>query len=384
MIRRNGLIHRAVKELAKNLVIKNVNKTNYKKMCLLIYITKPFVLKGHDIRHTNYYEAKAIVNVFEQMGYNVDIVFLSSEKAIDYYKYDVIIGLGDAYDNSFGKCKPQCTRIYYATGAHYLVACNEELARWRDLYKRKTCSLGKLRTPMPRKPLRREFSIMNSKAIVGVGGPWAAQTYQESGLKYYDVGAIAFELPLKIERKYNMAKKNFLFLSGDGFVHKGVDLFVEVFANIPDCNLYIAGTADQTFLSIYRSELNLSNIHYVGFTEIYSNEFKELCQKCAFIVSASCSEGCSTSILTGMASGLIPIVTEREGVRIKDSGVVIPEASITEIEKAVLSLSQKSNSELLTMSNQAIEVVKNQYTYDNFRKRLFNAVSEILGENAVC
>lgn len=122
-------------------------------------------------------------------------------------------------------------------------------------------------------------------------------------------------------KNFKDAKNHFLWFGSLGLIHKGLDLLLEVFKDLPNLNLHVCRPIDNEpkFKAIYYKELyNTKNIHTYGYQNIQSKSFKDIISKCAFIIFPSCSEGESSSIINVLLYGLIPIVTNTEGIKIKD------------------------------------------------------------------
>lgn len=95
-------------------------------------------------------------------------------------------------------------------------------------------------------------------------------------------------------KNYKDAKKHFLWFGSSRLIHKGLDLLLEIFKELPDLHLHVCGPINNElkFKDIYYEELyNTKNIHTYGFINIQSKSFKGIINKCAFIIFPSCSEG---------------------------------------------------------------------------------------------
>ena len=93
-----------IKSKISNLLIKynkpiNIMNGNFKN-ALISYITHPFN-KKNKINHCNFLESFEMTNVLYDYGYNVDVIDYRSEYPIKYYKYDLVIGFGLPFINSF-------------------------------------------------------------------------------------------------------------------------------------------------------------------------------------------------------------------------------------------------------------------------------------------
>jgi len=363
--------------LAKYVVLKNVNNSKCSKRCLLAYITKPFI-KGTRAQHPNYFEAKTIVSVLEELGYCVDVVFFSNEKFNKFAKYDLVIGLGDCFDNSVGKCKSGAVRIYYATGANFLVSFFNEIERWSELYDKKGTVISPSRFGMPRNPQLAVQSMKNCNGIITVGSEWCASTYLMWNKTVHQVGIIPFTYYsyTDMNRNISKCKYNFLWLGGKGLVHKGLDIVIETFAQMPEYNLYIACDYEKGLFDKYEKELNMKNIHYVGFINTDSKKFCGLANKCAYTLCTSCSEGMCTSVITCMYTGLIPITSKEAYI---DYGYKLDNYKCASVIEILQKLNKKTDEEIQTEMQKSYRYVCENYTQDIFKEKFKDALLDILG-----
>lgn len=367
-------------ELAKYVVLKNVNHSHYDKKCLLAYITKPFI-KGTKASHPNYFEAKAIAAVLDELNYDVDVCFFCNDKFKNFNKYDLIIGLGDSFDNSINKVRggKNVARVFYATGANFISSFYNEIERWIDLYDKKGIIVAPSRFGLPKNP---QISIQSMKSVDGiitVGGQWCASTYNMWGKCIYQVGVIPFTKYsyTDMNRNISLCRCSFLWLGGKGLVHKGLDIILETFVRMSNYNLYIACNYEKGFWDKYADELNKENIHYVGFVNTNSSKFYELANKCAYTIGTSCSEGTCTSIVTCMCTGLIPITSKESGI---DYGHVIDDCNSDSIVEMITELNKKSDEEIQADMERTYKYVSENYTEDIFRRKFKYALHNILKE----
>src|SRR5205085_6890304 len=107
-------------------------------------------------------------------------------------------------------------------------------------------------------------------------------------------------------------RTRFLWLSSGGLVHKGLDLALEAFAAMPDCHLTVCAPVEteEDFCRAYRKELyDTPNITTVGWVDIESAQFHAIADSCISVMSTSCSEGGSTSVVSAVHAALIPIAS---------------------------------------------------------------------------
>lgn len=171
-----------------------------------------------------------------------------------------------------------------------------------------------------------------------------------------------------------------------GLIHKGLDLLLEIFKELPDYNLYICGSIknEPEFEHCYFDELyRTKNIHTYGFIGVDSFEFREIIKKCNFIIFPSCSEGQASSVINAMVYGLIPIVTISSGINIKDFGIEIETISHNKIKEAILKAISLSQNEIKEMSMRcALDTIKN-HSIEKFSEEFKKSLLEILKQNGL-
>ena len=255
--------------------IKNYFKTNFKENVLISYITYPFK-NGISLRHTNNVEAVEIAKIFNELGYNIDIVDYDYEGNLDYDKYSIIFGFGEPLINSFYRRNHKILTIYYGTGMHVIHQNHAILKRIEEVHKKK----GKWLLESGRiadKAWSVQTSLVDS--IVTLGNDEVVNSYQKYFLrKIYNIPVSYYKIfdheEILKNKNFRDAKNHFLWFGSSGLIHKGLDLLLEVFKEMPDFQLHICGPIDNEpkFKNCYYEELyNTKNIHTYGFINIHNN-----------------------------------------------------------------------------------------------------------------
>jgi glycosyltransferase involved in cell wall biosynthesis len=185
------------------------------------------------------------------------------------------------------------------------------------------------------------------------------------------------------EKDFTIIKKNYLWLGSTGMVHKGLDLVLEAFSQLPDYNLIVCGPVDKEkdfenayFKELYRS----SNIKTLGFVDLDSKDFLDTIQNTVGLIYPSCSEGQAGSVISCMHAGLIPIISYESGVDTGDYGCTLSENTVDAIIEAVIFLSQKSTEELRNMSHNSRSYAREYHTREMFSKDYEDFVKKILNK----
>ena len=77
-------------EITGNKILENVYNRKSDKRVLISYIQRPFLVP-FDNSHTNWLECKIAADIFDELGFIVDVVnFRTTGRAINYEKYKII------------------------------------------------------------------------------------------------------------------------------------------------------------------------------------------------------------------------------------------------------------------------------------------------------
>jgi len=362
---------------------RNVFKTNYNKNVLISYIISPFI-NDLNLLHTNNLEALAIAEVFNKLGYNVDIYDYSYDYRIDYSKYNVIFGFGRPLEKSFYNYNDGCKRIFYGTGLNHVFNNYYSLNRIREVYDRKNHFLLKsARIAEETWPLQ----LTLSNYMILLGNDYVKKTYSQffnnkifmlnvSSYKVFDASNIC--------KNFNKAKYNFLWFGSSGLIHKGLDLVLDEFSQRDNVNLFVCGNIDneKEFVKCYYDELyNKANIHTIGFINLKSDEFYRLAEKCAFVIVPSCAEANCTSVINCMRHGLIPIITPNCGIDVDDLGITIKNTSEEAVKESIDLAIGLDNNTLEEMKKKCLDETEKKYNISSFKKNLNYIMNEIINND---
>ena len=168
------------------------------------------------------------------------------------------------------------------------------------------------------------------------------------------------------------ARRRFIWLSGAGMVHKGLDLALEVFARNPDLNLWVCGPIrrEKDFEKLFFKELyETPNIHTVGWVDVGEDSFLDIARRCGGLLYPSCSEGGGSSALTCMHAAIVPLVNREVSIDVADGcGIHLPDCRIETLESAVRDFSERPAADLEAMARRGWEYVRQHHTKDTFRE----------------
>ncbi len=329
------------------LVITNVFNTSYQKTVLLSYIKSVFTNpeNRNDRTHTNRYTTFLIAETLRDLGYNVDVVDCGDDFKDDFNKYELVIGLGKALDYVLENRKPEDKTkvIWFGTGCNPLFSNIATLNRLKDFHQRnKQLLFSSTRYIKEDWPLQHEFSDW----IILHGSTFAKSTYELKNINAIHAPVFIYHSFNRTDEEWSNAKKNFLWFGTGGLIHKGLDLLLDTFKDIPNVSLHVCGNieGEQDFFNYSKHIIDSNvNIIYHGFVDVKSKVFEDILRACAFVIFPSASEGNSASVITCMANGgLIPIVPISADVDLNGFGINIKELSVNAMLLEINELKQQS------------------------------------------
>jgi len=376
------IILNKIAKLAKDRIKfkKNVLNTHFKRRALICYTTLPFRTKvGYG--HSNNYEALIIAKIICALEYNVDVVDYNAEIELEYADYELIFGFGDIFENSFfAPCS--ALRIYYGTGSHAVYQNQAEIRRTLENQARYGFYIS------PKRLVRQSWSCSTnlSDALIILGNKNTAATYEHyhSG-KLYSINATAISIytPQNLNRTFKESRTRFLWFGSAGLVHKGLDLCLKAFldARLSNFELHICGKMEDDFFAQFKSELSeQTNIKFHGFVDISSSKFKDIVGNCAFSLFPCCSEGQSTSLLTIMATGNVPIYSKDCGVNFVDPVLELERLDADYIVNKILSTITWSEETIEVLSSQVSKLALDRHNIKVFEQNMGSILSELVRE----
>ncbi|MBQ3402715.1 MAG: glycosyltransferase [Synergistaceae bacterium] len=323
-----------------------------------------------------------MARIIGTFGYNVDAAMFSDTDALRKItqKYDLIIDIRAREPGFWAKnMNDGCKLVVYSTGSSHKFAREGENRRLSDLEQRRGVKLQPRRTASL--ILENELQLRNADAFWHIGNSYNVHTYDYIGklpptslIKNtgYNFGWVRTDIVRD--------KHNFLFFASAGQVHKGLDLLLEIFGREGfGLNLYICSSFmnEEDFCEEYSHELfERPNIFPVGFVDINGQEFREITEKCAFVIMPSCSEGCAGSILTAMSAGLIPIVSRVCGID-GEGQIILPDCSLETIERYINEYSSKPDEWIRERSMQCLNDARTIYSFGSFTQSVHDAMASL-------
>ncbi|HFQ5315995.1 TPA: glycosyltransferase [Vibrio vulnificus] len=357
--------------------IVNLFNQSHSKRVLFSYSTYHFS-KANYTRHSNYNESKVIAELFDSLGFQVDVVNNNRNTNLELSKYDVIFGEGIPIYQAI-ESNVKAKKIYYGTGSHPFHCSSKSIARLIDFYREKTfLAAGSLRT----NDSRWGIAASLADSVICIGNEVTKNTFKEQGaLNVYtlDPSFHARDDALTIGRlkNFDVCRRSALWFGSYGLLHKGLDLAVEAFRENPSWTLHICGYTDaekELLDAIHLPE----NVVVHGFVNVFSEDFKRLCNDCGFVLLPSCSEGIATAVITAVANGaMIPLVTDESGFDTNGNGFKI-ELNAESIAKVMSMINELSSDTLKQMSLDVQIKTLRRYTIENYKNNMRRYLKEIL------
>ncbi|MFC1496872.1 methyltransferase [Verrucomicrobiota bacterium] len=355
------------------------NNSNQSKRALLSYITDPFRLSPDDpinVQFSNTGIARSIVNVLNELGYSVDVIQYTDTKFVPRKGYDLFIGNGGYnFEGIARNLSVDTIKIYFSTGIYWKDFNRKEAERFRQLEERRGVRLPHDRWINHSE----EHANRSADAIICLGNKHARESYSQfPSVLNLNNAAYPDDHYDQIKKNFSAARSNFLFFSGSGNIHKGLDILLEAFVQM-DTHLYICQGMSPGFYKLYRRELNdYPNIHLVGLVPARSSQFYELADKCAFVIQPFCAEGQPGSAVECMHQGLIPVVSQETNIDTNDYGITLNTCSIEGIVEAVKDLSQRPPEWCEEMAQRTRKAAIAKFSADVFSLNMKNAIRHVI------
>ncbi len=350
---------------------------------LLSYIIEPFLLKpGQPVSnvHQNHWESLQMARIWLELGYSVDVISYKNNTFVPQKDYSFFIDVRRNLQRISPLLNKDCVKIFHIDVAHTLFNSYAELGRLLALQQRRGVTLSPRRFEMPNQ------GIEQADCAVILGNDWTISTFSYANKPIYRLPSSSELLVSWPEDKdFEACRKRFLWFGSHGLVHKGLDLVLETFTEMPEYHLTICGPIkrEKDFENAFYKELyQTPNIHTIGWVDLSSPKFIEIMNSCVGAIYASCSEGQSGSVVTCLQGGLIPIISRECGVDVSDDfGVILKNCSIEKIKNSVQRIASIPVQELKQMSRKAWEFARKNHTREKFAQEYRKIVEKFISNS---
>lgn len=364
--------------------ICNINQdvTNVQqKRLAFVYIRSAWdtPVSASEVYHPNILHQAAMLQKLCKMGYVIDFyscyncpIALTAEAYTD--KYDVIFGSGVQYIQ-LCKANPKAKKILFIT----------ENAPWvvREKYQERVAYFNTRHpeielTDSPRNDFYNDEMFEISDAGIAVTG-----SYNLAGIKKRLSHTIRLNVnglqngnfAMKDAKDYEKTRKHFVWFGSRGFVHKGLDILIDAFNELPELQLDVYGIDEAEMKNVTIPD----NVKMCGMVNVMSDVFlRNVVEQCSFVVSLSCSEGMQTGLATCMLHGLIPIVTKECGIDDQKNIVLFDAFDVESVKATLLKASRMPVEEVKEREKKIYETAKSEFSVENFAKSFKEAISSHL------
>jgi len=336
----------------------------------------------HFLGHSNAWESREIAKLFQEFGYQVDAISFLDKSFTPKKKYDVVFDIFGNIGRLSKIWDEKPLMLLHCTGSDPVYQNNAEINRVRNLNNRRAANYCPKR--LISCPSENYLSMDIANAISLIGNEWTKMTYPEKYRNKIELVSVStnFEnLSIRTKNKVPIEKekKEFLWFFGDGAVHKGLDLVLEVFARNPKFILNIIGNIqnEKDFLEIYSEELNnKENIILHGHLNLFEPKSLEILSRVFCFIAPSCSEGISPATALCLQLGLFPIISRDTGITLPaDCGFYLESCTIEEIEYFVNKASSTNKKIIEDQSKMIQDYAIQKYSRETFSNSMRDYLS---------
>jgi glycosyltransferase involved in cell wall biosynthesis len=348
---------------------------------LMSYSTRVYhdLLAGRELdrTHISAWQNFHIARIFLDLGFEIEVFHFEDHDFLPKGKFDVIVDIVSNLGRLGDSLGSGVIKILFPMFAHWTVHNRNSYARHRALAERRGVAIA------PKRLLAPNDSVECADHIFCKGGHFGCSTYDYSDNPLTPITQIhphAINEP--IDRDFEVCGKNFIWIGGSSAVHKGLDLVLEAFAELPNLNLTVLGrvTDEKRFAEVYRRELfELPNINASGWVDTLSQEFRNIVSNAAAIVAPSATEMSCGSVIAGMMNGLIPITTETTDIEVAGIGRSIETGTVPAVRNAILEVADMTPAELRALSHASYDASQKRYGGDKFIRSFRAATCDALG-----
>ncbi|AVF67387.1 glycosyltransferase [Vibrio alginolyticus] len=337
------------------------------KRVLISYLTDSFSIRTEKEFSTNRKECSIIASLFIDLGFIVDIIDCKS-KFISPHRYDVVFGFGRPFRTAL--IKNDGVRILYQTEAPYHYSLKNEQARLAYFFERHKKNLPLERTGTYYK----SYDFLLADKIICLGELHRGEFITKNNRRESDVYHTYPSGLLSSRKKESFSgHDDYLWFGSRGVVHKGLDVVIDAFKEMPNKRLHVCGI-DRDELK--RKNITTSeNISVYGKISVDGDVYHDLINTCNYSILLSCSEAVPTSVLTTINSGLYPITSNSIGFSL-EIGTQTDSYKVRDIINLIKEL-QFSTSDFKSKSSD-LKCYGEKFSIEEFEKRMKNILSKVL------
>lgn len=378
----------------KNTVVSLEPGNKSKGNVLLSYVIDCFFVPNEnmiDKTHQHHWVSWKIAKTFVEFGYSVDAIDYRNFIFQPVKEYAFFVGARTNFQRISKLLNKDCFKIVHLDTAHWIYNNMAAYKRCLDIQKRRGKTLRSY------KMVENNWAIEAADmATANLGNQFNIETYAFAKKPIYQIpipSCSTYNWPE--EKDFSKTKKSFLWFGSSGLVHKGLDLVLEAFRDLPDYQLTVCGPLkgksqlqsnqqlefEEDFEETFHKELyDTPNIKTIGWVDVESRQFKNILNSCVAIVYPSCSEGGAGSVLICMQAGLIPCVSFESNIEVKDFGITLHRSTIDGIKQGVRSIGNDSPENLSLRARRAWEFTRKYHNRDFFSETFETFVGKLLSD----
>lgn len=326
------------------------------------------------ISHANYMHFYQMLKCFIDLGYCIDVCACDDTLAYELLKnrrYHIVIGQGKIFKEM---CKEQhdSQKIIFVTENNPMIA-REKYAERISYFEQRHPNIdyqssimrngynGYIDEEMFR--LADFAIIMNSEYNTNSMRHYFEYVYTINSNALFNTSYIFDKAFLK--DSIEQTKYNFLWFGSVGLIHKGVDVLIDAFKDMPNFSIDFYGLDSRE--RVLFDKLKVQNTIDCGRVNVQDIAFVEkIVNKHCFIIFPSCSEGMSTAVATCMAHGLIPILTKESGFNSCECILELKGWRIEDIKDALKEATSLRNEDILTLRENCYRYARTNFSLENF------------------
>jgi len=348
---------------------------------LLAHVVEPFLQAPESeipSTHTHFGESLEIAQALLDLGFVVDVISYRNDSFQPRHRYDLLVSARVHFERLARLMHADCIKIVHLDTAHWLSNNAAALQRTLDVQQRRGVTLDSVRL------FERTWALECADYGTLKGNAVTYDTYRFAGAPVFRVPNPTVELYASPEDKdFEACRTHFVWLGSRGFVHKGLDVVLEAFSEMPELTLTVCGPldTDPRFVAAFRHELEACpNITVHGWVDVAAPAFRDLVRQAVGLVYPSCAEGCAGAVVTAMQAGLIPIVTPESGIDVDDTmGVSMPEITVAAVARATRRVAGTPPNTLRRMATKSWTIARETHTRDHYRDVFRCTIEAILG-----
>ena len=336
------------------------------------------------VLHANFLHANQMIKCFIDLNYCVDVCRCDNRFAYEIIKnrcYDVVLGQGDIF-------KKICLEQKYKNSKKILFVTECYPSDVADRYEKRIKYFQKrhpsinFRNAIVRNGYFDADMFFMSDCIIAMNSNYNLNSMRMCNSNVFSINCnmilnegFVFDECIDVD-VVRECRKNFLWFGSGGFIHKGADLAIDAFKELPFCTLDFYGINSKE--QVLFDKLKCPNMTNHGFINVQSKEFIEkVVKKHSFLLFPSCSEGMSTAVATCMAHGIVPIITKECGFEPNEYMIELENDCVETIKTAVLKILSLSDYEIFSLRKGASIYAREHFSLKAFDSQFRNVIKKI-------